>query len=96
MKLIPILCSLAFLSACSSQSIMPDQEGVKVSRKAADKDDCKELGKVTGSSISREADKKEVLANLKQEAANKGANYVVIKQWSATGTSVTGLAYQCN
>ncbi len=96
MKLVLIICSLAFLSACSSQSIMPDKDGVKVSRKAADKDDCKELGKVSGSTMSRKANKEEVLADLKQDAANKGANYVVIKQWSARGTSVTGLAYQCN
>ena len=82
------------LMGCSSQSILPDKEGVKASREPADKD-CKELGKVRGTSISAKGSREEVLEDLKQETANKGGNYVVVQQYSDNGTSVTGVAYQC-
>ena len=37
----------------------------------------------------------QALGDLKREAANKGANYVMVKQYSDLGTSVTGIAYEC-
>lgn len=80
---------------CASQPILPDKSSVKVSREEAD-DDCKKIGKVTGASLSVKATKEQVLDDLKQDAADKGANYVVIKQWSSNGTNVTGVAYQCD
>lgn len=90
-----LLAALAFaLSACSSRSVTPDAEEVKVSREAADKD-CKELGKITGTTMSVKGTAEEALADLKKEAANKGANYVVVKQYSDNQTSVTGIAYEC-
>ncbi|MCB0391701.1 MAG: DUF4156 domain-containing protein [Bdellovibrionales bacterium] len=95
MKLIILFTIVSmFLAGCTSQSVLPDKEGVKVSREAPDKD-CKELGTVRGNSISAKGSREEVLEDMKQEAANKGANYVVVKQYSDNGTSVTGIAYQC-
>ena len=82
------------LTACSSRSVMPDAEEVKVSREAAD-EDCKEMGKITGTTSSVKGTKEQALEDLIQTAANKGANYVMVKQYSAQGTSVTGIAYEC-
>ena len=82
------------LSACSSRSVMPDAEEVKVSREAAD-EDCKEIGKITGTTSSAKGTREQALADLTQTAADKGANYVMVKQYSAQGTSVTGIAYEC-
>ncbi|MCB0406554.1 MAG: DUF4156 domain-containing protein [Bdellovibrionales bacterium] len=98
MKIILVLLStvvaLEVLSGCSSRSVMPDQKEVTVSREAADKD-CKEIGKISGTAMSTKGTQDEALADLKQTAANKGANYVVVKEYSAQGTSVTGIAYEC-
>jgi hypothetical protein len=79
---------------CASQSVLPDKTEVKVSREVPNQK-CVELGKVTGNSISVKTTREEVLEDMKQDAANKGANYVVVKQYSDNGTSVTGMAYQC-
>ena len=87
--------SLAFwVSGCASHSVLPDKEDIKTSRNEPDKD-CQSLGKVTGTSLSTKAKPEDVLENMKQDAANKGANYLLVKQYSDTGTSVTGIAYKC-
>ncbi len=94
---VKVVCflSLSFLlGACSSRSVTPDTKEVKVIRESADKD-CKEVGKVTGTTMSTKGTAEEALADMKQEAANKGANLVVVKQYSANQTSVTGVAYEC-
>jgi hypothetical protein len=83
------------LSACASRSVMPDKREVKVSRDEPGKD-CKELGKLTGTSTSKKGTREQAHEDLKQEAANKGANYVMVKQYSDNGTAVTGIAYECN
>ncbi len=82
------------LAACASRSVLSDSKEVKVSRDAADKD-CKEIGTITGRTASAKGTQEEALEDLKKEAANKGANYVVVKEYSAYGTSVTGVAYEC-
>ncbi|MBK8204024.1 MAG: hypothetical protein IPK68_17500 [Bdellovibrionales bacterium] len=88
---------LLFLSligiGCSSQSVLPEKSEVKTSRTVPA--DCTLIGKVTGNSLSVKATPEMVLDNMKQEAANKGANYLVVEQYSASGTSVTGQAYRC-
>lgn len=89
--LIPVVL---FLSACASRSVLPDTKEVKVSREKPDKD-CKEIGQITGTTMTAKGNQEEALADLKKEAANKGANYVVVKQYSSYGTSVTGTAYEC-
>ena len=85
---------LAVLS-CSSRPIKLELDDVEVSRERAD-EDCKELGKVEGRTMTATGSVEEALDDLKKSAAAKGANYVVVKQYSQTGTAVTGLAYECD
>lgn len=88
------LLSLSLIGiGCSSQSVLPEKSEVKTSRTVST--DCILIGKVTGNSLSLKATPEMVLENMKQEAANKGANYLVVEQYSASGTSVTGQAYRC-
>lgn len=98
MKSIPtiigVLFCTAFLASCSSRSVLPDSTEVKVSRDAAD-NSCKSLGMITGTTSSVKGTRDEALADLKQTAANKGANYAQIKQYSPQGTTVTAAAYEC-
>ena len=94
MRSILILSAILFLAGCASRSVTPEVKEVKVSREAADKD-CVEIGKITGTTMSRKATAEDALNDLKKEAANKGANYVMVKQYSDTQTSVTGIAYEC-
>lgn len=82
------------LGACASRSVLPDVKEVKVSRDEAAKD-CREIGTLTGSTASVKGTREDALADLKKEAADKGANYVVVKQYSSLGTAVTGVAYEC-
>lgn len=85
---------LIFLQACSTMSNLPEQDNLKVSREEPSKD-CKMISKLEGRSQSVKGTTEDALNDLKQEAANKGANYLVVKQYSSTGTAVTGLAYKC-
>ena len=94
-KLSFLIFSAIVFSGCSSQSITPNKDEIKVGRGDADKD-CKPLGKVTGASISLKTGHKESLEDMKTLAANKGATYIKVLQYSDNGGSVTGLAYQCN
>jgi hypothetical protein len=91
-----LLMALAALSlaACASRSVLSDSKEVKVSREAPGKD-CKEMGTLTGRTASVKGTQEDALEDLKKEAANKGANYVMVKEYSAFGTSVTGIAYEC-
>lgn len=92
---VSLLAASSFIG-CSSRSVMPDKDEIKVTREMPDKDDkCKEIGQIMGRSATVKATREDVLEDLKQTAANKGANYVVVKQYSAQGTTVTGIAYEC-
>ncbi|MGZ3723246.1 MAG: DUF4156 domain-containing protein [Bdellovibrionales bacterium] len=82
------------LGACASRSVLPEVKEVKVSRDEPS-GKCKEIGKLTGTASSAKGTQQESLDDLKREAANKGANYVVVKQYSDYGTAVTGIAYEC-
>lgn len=94
-KSLTMLFALGFsLAACSTMSNLPEEDNVKVTREDAPKD-CEFLGKIEGRSMSKIPKQEEALNDLKIEAANKGANYLVVKQYSATGNAVTGLAYKC-
>ena len=88
------LLSLA-VSACASRSVMPEAKDVTVSREAPNAKKCQEMGKITGSVASAKGTREQALDDLKREAANKGANYVMVKQYSDLGTQVTGIAYEC-
>ena len=86
--------SLLFLTSCSSPSLLPKKNNVVVSRETADKD-CKELGDIQGRTSTINGGPEEALNDLHQEAANRGANYVQIKQFSGNQTAVNGTAYLC-
>lgn len=82
------------VSACASRSVLPDVQSVKVSREAPSSK-CNEIGKLTGNTESVHGTQEQALEDLKREAANKGANYVMVKEYSDYGTAVTGIAYEC-
>ena len=94
MKLTVLFLAL-FVFACSTKPIVPKGEDVKVSREAADKD-CKDLGPVRGTVQGTKPNVEKAIENMKQEAANKGANYVKMETASDYGTSVRGTAYDCD
>ncbi len=94
LRTITFAITSAFLISCASRSVMPEVKEVKVSREAADKD-CREIGVITGSVSSAKGTREQALEDLKHEAANKGANYVMVKEYSTYGTSVTGVAFEC-
>lgn len=91
-----VVLSLTILAlmGCASRSVLPDTKELKVSREEPDKD-CKELGPVMGRLLTAKGTAEQALEDLKKEAANKGANYVMVKQYSDNQTSVTGVAYEC-
>jgi hypothetical protein len=89
-----IAVTTVLIAACASRSVTPSVKEVKVSREQPAKD-CKEMGKLTGQSTKINGTAEQALEDLKREAANKGANYVVVKQYSDYGTAVTGMAYDC-
>jgi hypothetical protein len=88
--------SLAILiSACSSTPNRPEDIKVKISREQPTDKDCRDLGVVTGKSISTKATSDEVLDDLKKDAALKGGNYVWLENFSTYGTAAKGTAYFC-
>lgn len=89
-----IATATLFVAGCSSQSVLPETKDIKVSRKAPN--DCKDLGKVSGRTLSAKGTPEEALEDMKKEAADKGATHVVVHQYSSNRTAVTGQAYQCN
>ena len=82
------------VAGCASRSVLPTTKEVKVSREEPSAK-CQPIGQLTGTTTSAHGTQEQALENLKVEAANKGANYVVVKQFSDYGTAVTGLAYEC-
>lgn len=93
-RLIFFAITMFLVSACAHRSVLPDSKEVKVSRDAAG-EGCKEIGPINGTTSSAKGTPEQALEDLKHEAANRGANYVMIKQYSAYGTSVVGIAYEC-
>lgn len=91
--LVGLSAALSFLG-CSTMSNAPDVKNVKVSREEADKD-CQFISKIEGRTNSLKGTNEDALKDLQQEAANKGANFLVVRAYSGTGTSVSGEAYKC-
>ena len=92
--LLMVVGSSVLISACASRSVLPKADDVKMSRDIPAKN-CVELGLVTGRVRMEKGNEEQALADLRQEAAYKGANYVRVRQYSAYGTAVTGIAYDC-
>jgi hypothetical protein len=95
MKYLGLILLGLLVVSCSSKPIVPMGENVKVSRQAADKD-CVDLGPVRGTVQGTKPNVEKAIENMKQEAANKGANYVKMETASDYGTAVRGTAYDCN
>lgn len=88
-SLIPIL-----IFACRSVEKFPEEKDVKTGANVPSKD-CREIGIIRGRSNSKTPKMDEAMLDLKKEAANKGANYVQLKEKSGYGTEVVGLAFNC-
>ncbi|MGE0525675.1 MAG: DUF4156 domain-containing protein [Bdellovibrionales bacterium] len=91
------LMGAGFLGGCSSKpklSVIPQADEVKVSRDRPG-EECKEIGVITGRTSSATGTREQALEDLKQEAANRGANYIVIKSYSGYGTGAVGTAFEC-
>lgn len=93
LKLSVLFVSFLFIG-CASRSVLSDSKNVKVSREAPDKS-CREIGKLTGNAPTAKGTQEQALEDLQRETANKGGNYVMVKQYSDYGTAVTGIAYEC-
>ena len=90
-----IIASFVFcFVGCSSKPVLPLTSSVKVSREPAE-NRCREIGPVRGATLSVRGTAQEVLEDMKKDAAQKGANYVVVQQYSGHETAVTGVAYDC-
>lgn len=92
-KTLPFL-PLLFLIGCTTASVLPEKEDVKITREAPD-DDCKFIDTVRGRTTSVTGTAKDALNDLHEDAANKGVNYVVIEKYSGNRTAVTGRGYKC-
>ena len=96
MKFKFILLILPFIYGCATP--VPDpiikEDQLEVSRKLP-MGNCEELGLLRGTTISIKGTQQDALADLKQTAMNKGANYLKVEEFSAMGTSATGIAYKC-
>ena len=81
------------LQGCTTQSVLPETENIKVVREKPR--DCTELGKVNGTTMYATDEAEDALNDLKKMAADKGATHVHVMEYSGHRTSVTGMAYQC-
>lgn len=85
---------LTLVVGCKSHEVLPDKIEVEVSREAPAKD-CKMIGPVSGSVSKIGETSEKALANLKTDAARKGANFVQYESASAAGTGFRGTGYFC-
>ncbi len=83
-----------FGAGCRSHEILPEKIEVKVTRDEPSKD-CKLIGPVEGRAAGIKGTSEEALADLKTDAARKGANFVQYAQASALGTALRGTGYFC-
>lgn len=89
------ILTLGSVGCVSKPSVLPRTSSLKVERVAPASKDCKDMGPVKGRIINKKAKPEEALEDLKMEAANLGANYLWVQQYSDSGTNVTGMAYLC-
>lgn len=89
-----LLSASLLLNGCSHESLTPDKKDVKVSKEDPPKD-CKEVGRVQGSTSSRKGTYDEALQDMIREASEKSANYLRVDAYSSYGGSVTGTAFRC-
>ncbi len=82
------------LFACKSVEKFPEARDVTTGANVPSKD-CREIGSVRGRVNSKTPNLEAAMNDLKIEAANKGANYVQVKEKSSYGTEVVGVAFNC-
>lgn len=75
------------LTGCHSVEKFPEAKDVKTGANVPS-NDCREIGSIRGRTNSKTPDIEAALKDLKLEAANKGANYVQVKEKSAYGTEI--------
>ncbi len=85
---------LMVIAGCHSVEKFPEAKDVNTGANVPSKD-CREIGSIRGRANSKTPDIEAAMKDLKLEAANKGANYVQIKEKSGYGTEVVGLAFNC-
>lgn len=95
MKMIKFILLIVILSSCGSAPIKPEGKNVEVKREKPSGDDCDDLGDVEGRSMSVKGSFEEALADLKNDVALKGGNYIHLMSTSGLGTAVRGRAYFC-
>lgn len=81
-------------SSCSAPPIRMTADDIKLSRLPA-KDNCTFLGSIEGRALTVKGGEDEAFEDLKNSAAKKGANYLVIEETSGTGAAVRAQAYLC-
>jgi len=93
-RLITLTALFILTNACASRSLTPDVSELKVSRENPSSK-CEEIGHVSGTTMTSHGTSDEALNDMKKEATAKGATYLRVDQYSATGSSVSGTAYKC-
>jgi hypothetical protein len=95
MRSILIITSIVLsIAGCKSVEKFPEAKDVTTGANVPSKD-CREIGSIRGRANSKTPDMEAALKDLKLEAANKGANYVQVKEKSGYGTEVVGVAFNC-
>ncbi len=94
MNRILLVAALVSIAGCSSKPVLPTAKAVKVGREDASKN-CKEIGPVSGATKSVKGSAEEALQDMIDDAANRGADYLKVLDYSANRTAVRGIAYSC-
>ncbi|OQW53489.1 MAG: hypothetical protein A4S09_07785 [Proteobacteria bacterium SG_bin7] len=93
-KLLANISLFFSIAACHTVEKFPEAKDVNTGANIPNKD-CREIGSIRGRANSKTPDMEAAMKDLKMEAANKGANYVQIKEKSGYGTEVVGVAFNC-
>jgi hypothetical protein len=86
--------ALVWLAACGPPAMHPGAANVKL-MKADPPEACEELGPVRGSGNNYTGNEEGAKVELRNAAAELGANYVRMETVSDYGNTFTGTAYQC-
>src|ERR1700722_333781 len=89
-----LIGSWLLFAGCASEKVILSNDDVKFS-KADPPSNCQEAGNVSGRTTYASGTTEEAIADMKHDAARKGANFVKFGELSATGTVVTGIAFKC-
>ncbi len=85
--------AVLLFTGCASKPILPKAEDIDLVKKV-DKD-CRELGPVSGTTITTSGKPEEAILDMQKSAAELGSTHVLVHQFSGSRTAVTGTAYDC-